>query len=52
MRMENGSDESNNDTNIRVPPGLRDRIVALIRDRISPRFVPDEVIAVPGIPTH
>ncbi|MCA1801536.1 MAG: acetoacetate--CoA ligase [Rhodothermaceae bacterium] len=33
-----------------VTPDLQQRIAANIRERISPRFVPDEVIAVPGIP--
>jgi acetoacetyl-CoA synthetase len=33
-----------------VTPDLQQRIAALIRERISPRFVPDDVIAVPGIP--
>jgi acetoacetyl-CoA synthetase len=30
--------------------GLRDRIAAAIKSSLSPRFVPDEVFAVPGIP--
>lgn len=30
--------------------GLRDRIKQTIRDNLSPRHVPDEVIEVPGIP--
>lgn len=30
--------------------GLRDRIVAAIREQASPRHVPDEIIAAPGIP--
>ena len=30
--------------------GLRERIVAAIRDALSPRHVPDEIIFVPGIP--
>ena len=29
---------------------LRERIVAAIRDALSPRHVPDEIIFVPGIP--
>jgi acetoacetyl-CoA synthetase len=29
---------------------LRQQIVAVIRDEVSPRHVPDEVIAVPGVP--
>jgi acetoacetyl-CoA synthetase len=29
---------------------LRGRIAAAVRDQVSPRHVPDEIIAAPGIP--
>lgn len=35
---------------VELDDGLRDRIVAAIRTGASPRHVPDDVIAVPGIP--
>lgn len=30
---------------------LRDHIIGAIRDRVSPRYVPDEIIQAPGVPT-
>lgn len=37
-------------TGYEVDDELRDRIRALIRERVSPRHVPDEIIAVPTLP--
>lgn len=34
-----------------VDDGLRERIVVAIREQLSPRYVPDEIIAAPGVPT-
>lgn len=34
-----------------VDEGLQERIVAAIREQLSPRYVPDEIIAAPGVPT-
>lgn len=34
-----------------VDDGLKERIVAAIREQLSPRYVPDEIIAAPGVPT-
>ncbi|TVQ10032.1 MAG: acetoacetate--CoA ligase [Balneolaceae bacterium] len=42
--------EGNGDGSGEVPSAIRDQITANIRERIAPRFVPDEIIAVPGIP--
>ncbi|WEV78733.1 acetoacetate--CoA ligase [Janibacter cremeus] len=33
-----------------VDAALRDRIVATIREQVSPRYVPDEILAAPSIP--
>ncbi|MGH3986403.1 MAG: acetoacetate--CoA ligase [Actinomycetes bacterium] len=35
---------------VRMDEPLRSRIVAAIRDQVSPRHVPDEVVAAPGVP--
>ena len=34
----------------RLGPELRERIVAVIREQVSPRYVPDEIIEAPAVP--
>lgn len=34
----------------RLTPELRDRIVTTIREQVSPRYVPDEIIEAPAVP--